>query len=99
MAISAAEVERLAILSEESGEVIRAVGKIMRHGYESTDPTGKDKGTNREQLENELGNLLLCLEMMEANGDINLSAIIASAKKKSRTINKYLYFNVVKPHV
>ena len=31
--LTPAETERLAILAEECGEVIQAVGKILRHGY------------------------------------------------------------------
>lgn len=31
--LSPAEVERLALLAEECGEVIQTVGKILRHGY------------------------------------------------------------------
>ena len=34
-----AEAERLAILLEEFGEAQQAVGKILRHGYESYDPS------------------------------------------------------------
>lgn len=32
------EAERLAILAEEAGELIHAIGKILRYGYESHNP-------------------------------------------------------------
>jgi len=37
--LSPAEAERLALLAEECGEVVQAVCKVLRHGYESTNPT------------------------------------------------------------
>lgn len=49
--LTPAEAERLALLAEECGEVIQAIGKILRHGYESRHPDGGP--TNREALERE----------------------------------------------
>lgn len=37
--LTAAEQERLAILAEEMGEALQIIGKIIRHGYESYNPT------------------------------------------------------------
>ena len=51
--LTPAESERLALLSEEMGEAIQAIGKILRHGYESTGP--KTIVRNRTSLEKELG--------------------------------------------
>ena len=46
--LSDAQLERLYILSEELGEAQQAVGKILRHGYDSKHPeTGI---TNKESL-------------------------------------------------
>lgn len=64
-----AEAERLAILAEECAEVIKCVGKILRHGYESYDPTGQVKGTNREQLEREIGDVHAIAGFMAGHGD------------------------------
>lgn len=36
--LTPAEAERLAMLSEECGEVIQIIGKILRHGYDSYHP-------------------------------------------------------------
>ncbi len=72
--LSPAQVERLSILAEECGEVIQAVGKILRHGYESVDPTGQKKGTNRQQLEVEIGDILAARSLMAQCGDIDLFA-------------------------
>ena len=38
--LSAGEVERLAILAEECGEVIQVVGKVLRFGFEPCPPAG-----------------------------------------------------------
>jgi hypothetical protein len=39
--LTPAEAERLALLAEECGEVIQAIGKVLRHGYESRHPYGE----------------------------------------------------------
>lgn len=36
--LTPAEAERLAMLSEECGEVVKIIGKIFRHGYDSSNP-------------------------------------------------------------
>ena len=52
--LTPAELELLAHLSEECGEIISIIGKIMRHGYSSVNPDDPEKGSNRVQLENEI---------------------------------------------
>ena len=47
------EAERLAFLAEECGEIIHAIGKILRYGHNGT-PMGAGKA-NREVLERECG--------------------------------------------
>ncbi len=42
-----AQAERLALLLEELGEAQQAIGKILRHGYESMSPFDETKTTNR----------------------------------------------------
>ncbi len=53
--LSPSEAERLAMLAEGCGEVVQAIGKILRHGYESTHPDGGP--TNRATLERECGDV------------------------------------------
>ncbi len=38
--LSPGEIERLAILAEECGEVAQAVGKVLRFGWKASRPTG-----------------------------------------------------------
>lgn len=51
--LTPAEAERLFLLAEEAAEVIQAVTKILRHGYESHNPDRPEDGTNRDQLRKE----------------------------------------------
>lgn len=67
--LTPAEAERLAMLSEECAEVIQAVSKILRHGYESVNPLAPEKGTNREQLARELIDVFAVLLLMQENED------------------------------
>lgn len=55
--LTPAEAERLAILAEEASEVVHAVTKVLRHGFESFHPDEPKGPTNREKLALELGNL------------------------------------------
>lgn len=56
------EKEVLDILQEECAEVIQAVSKIRRFGADNVKP-GKPK-TNREHLEEELGDMLAMIDIM-----------------------------------
>ncbi len=82
--LNPAELERLAILSEECAEVIKIIGKIVRHGYESYDPTGKEPGTNREMLEVELGHMMAMNKVLAEAGDVNKDSVVDSMTEKIR---------------
>ena len=88
--LSDAERERLAILSEECGEVIQVIGKILRHGYESKHPNGGP--TNRELLEKELGDIDVAEELMVMADDVLLSRINDYYTVKLISIKPYLHF-------
>ncbi len=62
--LSVAEVERLAKLTEECGEISQMVGKTLVHGFENTHPRKPEEGTNRERLEREIGGLLCVIDIM-----------------------------------
>jgi NTP pyrophosphatase (non-canonical NTP hydrolase) len=68
--LTAAEVERLAMLAEECGEVEQAVGKILRHGWESCSPYGSK--TNRAALEREIGDVRAVVGLMLDARDVHL---------------------------
>lgn len=86
--LTPAQIERLAVLSEELGESIQEVGKILRHGYLTHNPYDSDKTTNKVNLEKEIGDILAILSLMDSSNDIDLLqsykyADIKSAKLKS----------------
>lgn len=88
-----AELERLSILAEEMGEAIQAIGKILRHGYESNSPLlhqAREHPTNRMDLEKELGDVLCAMDMMIGE-DVNGQHIDARRKEKAEKIKPYLH--------
>ena len=70
--LTPAEAERLAMLAEECGKVIQAVGKILRHGYGSFHPD-RPEITNRTLLEREVRDLQAVLSLMDSDIDTILS--------------------------
>ena len=85
------EAERLAYLSEELGEAIQAIGKILRHGYNSTNPDSAKFLHNRDQLESDLGDINAALGLMFGYGDINPYKIKSYCSTKSEVITRYLH--------
>lgn len=88
-----AETERLSILLEELGEAQQAVGKILRHGYESFDPTimSGPAPSNRSNLEKELGDVSFIVELMCKRHDIDKPTIRARRLAKAIKIEEYLH--------
>lgn len=62
--LTPAQLERLAILSEECGEVIQVIGKILRHGVQSCSPFGASQETNGEALLRELTDVGAAIGML-----------------------------------
>lgn len=98
--LSPAELERLAILSEECGEVQQVIGKIMRHGYESVNPleiVPEDiyPTQNRWSLEKECGDLLWAMGIMVAARDMNRTSIDLAFSEKGPRAEKYLHHQAV----
>jgi hypothetical protein len=88
--LTPAQLERLAILSEEMGEAQQIIGKIIRHGYESGDPT-KDYVSNRLLLEKELGHVYLALWLMAEANDLTHRELIYWQEKKRESIQRWLH--------
>ncbi len=89
--LTPAQVERLAILAEECGEVIQIVGKILRHGYDSHHPTYKTELNNRDHLEMEIGNIDCAVQMLSDAGEVELSRIDRNAAAKLFSIKQYTH--------
>lgn len=89
--LTPAELERLAVLSEELGEAQQIIGKILRHGYDSYNPIHPEEGTNRQMLEKELGDVRYSMIALCAVGDLSKEAIHAHAKCKAENIKPWLH--------
>lgn len=84
------EAERLAILIEEMSEVQHIACKILRHGYESTNPDG-DSTTNRGLLEKEIGDVRHIIQMMVLGEDLRELYINDAQIRRHDTLTKYLH--------
>jgi NTP pyrophosphatase (non-canonical NTP hydrolase) len=90
--LTPAEAERLAMLAEECGEVIQAVGKILRHGYASVHPSGRDQGRdNRANLLRELGDVSAIVSLMCGESDISHEQMVAAAFDKLKRLKPYVH--------
>ena len=75
--LTPAQAERLAMLSEECGEVIMAIGKILRHGYDSIHPDQQGtppefRYTNRKALSYEVKDVIAVASALAHEGEIDL---------------------------
>lgn len=97
--LSGEEQERLFCFSEECGECLQVIGKIGRHGYESSDPTKENAPTNRRMLEDEIGDLLAIILLMNHNGDIDEDRVNNAITAKLERVRKYLHYSHVFPKI
>jgi NTP pyrophosphatase (non-canonical NTP hydrolase) len=89
--LSPAEAERLALLAEECGEVVLAVGKILRHGYESVNPYAPEKGTNRMALADELGDVAAATKLLQQAGDVSILAVNRARTSKLQFVQQWMH--------
>lgn len=81
--------EILAIVAEECGEVVQAIGKALRHGIMDVNP--KTGETNREALLTELSDLSLTIEMLQIILGDNRESILIRKVIKRIKLRKYLH--------
>ena len=94
--LTPAEAERLALAMEEMGEAIQAIGKILRHGYESRHPSGGP--TNRQALECELGDVYAAIGMLCDSGDTDIQQITSAMLAKDQSVQRYLHHQAPAAH-
>ena len=80
--LGAAELERLAFLAEECAEAIQVVAKIVRHGWESRDPTRAGGPTNRQMLETGRGDIRFATARLTDTGDLSAESIWAAPLRR-----------------
>lgn len=88
--LAPAEIERLAILAEECGEIVQAVGKVLRFGWQSQSPYGGK--TNRVQLEKEIGNLRAIVTLMLDAKDVRLGDVQSWQRAKRSAYEKWTLY-------
>ena len=87
------EKEVLDILQEECAEVIQAVSKISRFGIDNFKP-GKPK-TNREHLEEELGDMLAMIDIMLELDIVDIDNL--EVAKKAKIVKLKQWSNIYVP--
>ena len=81
------EKEAMDIIQEECGEVIVAISKISRFGLDNLKP-GKPK-TNREHLEEELGDLYAMIEILQELDVVSWTNIEKAAEAKREKLKQW----------
>lgn len=100
--LTEAEVERLALLMEEMAEASQVIGKILRHGYDSSHA---DYGhvLNRHLLQKEVGHVLAAVNLLSAPtglepqvlADLSLEAVESARVDKHQKMQVYLHHQPV----
>ena len=85
--MNSSDKEVMDILQEECAEVIQAVSKISRFGIDNAKP-GKDQ-TNREHLEEELGDVLAMIDIMLANKVVSRDNLEIAKRAKIEKLKKW----------
>lgn len=79
------EREILLILQEESAEVVQAVSKVFRFGWDAV----WDGQTNKEHLEEEVGDYLAMVQILVDTGMIDVLAIDTAKMNKIEKLKKW----------
>ena len=87
---SAAQMERLICLTEELAEAMQATTKAMRFGMDDHHPHSTQ--TNRDNLEQELGDLGAIIILMVLKGDLSHGNISERSEWKERDLKRWLRY-------
>jgi len=89
--LSPAQAERLDLVTEEMGEVLHAIGKIKRHGYNSFNPNDILSNSNKQNLEEKLGHLLYAINLLSLYGEVWQSRIDDYQYCRENTIKQWMH--------
>jgi NTP pyrophosphatase (non-canonical NTP hydrolase) len=90
--LTPAEAEALALLTEEGGEVIQAVAKILRHGIDSEHP---DSGElNKDSLNKEIGDVLAAIDICFVQWVADREVAEHHKQRKLSRVGRYLHHAV-----
>ena len=90
--LTPAQIERLHCLQEEAAEVIQIASKILRHGFDSSNPYDSSKTTNQMLLEKELGDLNYWIKELSFNNEVNFENINFYSDEKVVNAKKFTYY-------
>jgi NTP pyrophosphatase (non-canonical NTP hydrolase) len=79
--------EVMDILQEECAEVIQAVSKIRRFGIDNS-KNGEGQ-TNRQHLEEEMGDMLAMIDILMINGIVNWGNLHTAKRAKIEKLKKW----------
>jgi NTP pyrophosphatase (non-canonical NTP hydrolase) len=79
--------ETLLITQEECAEVTQAISKVFRFGMDAQYPAGSP--TNKQKLEEELGDLQAMLLILRQKGIINMESVEHAAEAKVEKLKKW----------
>ena len=79
--------ETLVITLEECAEVTQAISKCFRFGLDQVKP-GKPK-TNREHLEEEIGDLMCMIDILIQRGVISNDSVVDARVKKMEKLTQW----------
>lgn len=89
--LTPAQAELLALLAEECGECIQAIGKILRHGYGSTNPLLPGSANNADALAKEMGDVRAAMIMLCEAGPISKEQVHMQADVKLHNVKRWLH--------
>lgn len=89
--LTPAQAELLALLAEECGECIQAIGKILRHGYASTNPLLPGSANNAEALAKEMGDVRAAMIMLCEAGPVSKEQVHMHADVKLHNVKRWLH--------
>lgn len=83
--VGAIDREVMLIAQEECAEVTQAISKVFRFGFDS-EHNGK---TNREHLEEEIGDLVCMIDLMREHGLISWESVMDASAKKLKKLEQW----------
>jgi NTP pyrophosphatase (non-canonical NTP hydrolase) len=79
------EREIMLIAQEECAEVVQAISKVFRFGFDGM----YDGRTNKDRLEEEIGDLLCMLQMMDDHDLIDWTRVSVAARMKREKLKTW----------
>ena len=84
--------EIFCITQEECAEVTQAISKVFRFGMD----TSWNGRTNKQRLEEELGDLKAMLYILEMSGIVNEENVLKASESKMEKLSKWSNINLSK---